>query len=550
MLYIIVSFVVATFLIILITLHTKRQEQKRLDKLRNAWGRIKDEYFNFELIESYSKINKELFFHQLSTQTINDIDFYDLFCFTDRTTSMVGQQFLFDKLKKPTNDINSLKQLDEQASYFSKDEDSRERVQKQLILLHNQDTYYISALLQTKLFTRPKWLNLLIIDSLMVVLFIILLPFYPASIVWLMLLLAVNMFLHLKNKNNTFQFIKSFPQLNLLITIASKLCKQNIPFEKSKAAESIINLKEFQKKFRFLSFGQTGGDELSQAFWLFLELVKALFLIELHTFYSIIKVLENKQQDILCLFKFVGAIDTCISIASLRAGAAQTCQPEFTGIAKEIDAKEVYHPLIPGCVTNSISIRLKSVLITGSNMSGKTTFLRTIAVNAILAQTIYTCFATAYKAPALKLFSSVRIDDDLLEGKSYYLAEVDTMATLIKEASSPYQSLFLLDEVFKGTNTVERIASAKAILSYLNKANNIVIVSTHDLELSELLSKEYDLYHFEETILDDRLTFDHLLKKGPLKTRNAIKILELSNYPLEIIEEATNISMTLPVAKT
>ncbi|MGI8636022.1 MAG: MutS-related protein, partial [Segetibacter sp.] len=154
-------------------------------------------------------------------------------------------------------------------------------------------------------------------------------------------------------------------------------------------------------------------------------------------------------------------------------------------------------------------------------------------------------FATGYQAPVLKLLTSIRIDDNLLEGKSYYLAEVDTMASLIKEVSAPSQNLFLLDEVFKGTNTIERIASAKAILSYLNKHANIVIVSTHDIELSEFLSKEYELYHFEETIINDHLNFDHLLKRGPLKTRNAIKILELSDYPLEIIEEATELTKTL-----
>lgn len=146
-------------------------------------------------------------------------------------------------------------------------------------------------------------------------------------------------------------------------------------------------------------------------------------------------------------------------------------------------------------------------MITGSNMSGKTTFLRTVMINSILAQTLYTCFAEEFNAPILKQFSSIRIDDSLLEGKSYYYEEVNIMASLIEEAKSGNQNLFILDEVFKGTNTVERIASAKAILSYLNGGNNIVIVSTHDIELSALLNQEYDLYHFTETIEDQQLHF-------------------------------------------
>ncbi len=523
----------------------KKKEQKSILSIRNQWGKVKDGYFNFELIEKYSQVNKEVHYHELFDQTINDIDFYDLFCFIDRTTSNVGQQYLFDKLKNPTNDIESLKQLHEHASFFSKNEAVREKVQKLLILLNSSDSYNIPNLLSTDVFVKSKWASLYIVDSLLVALFLIILPFYHAAILWLMLLFAINMFLHYRNKNHTYKFINSFPQLNILINIASALCKEDIPFEKRKAEEGITNLKAFQNKFRLISFGQAGGDELLQVLLVLVEIIKGLFLVELITFNSLITLLDKKQRHILALFQFAGSIDMCISIASLRRGELQTCEPTFTGKGKEMCLENIYHPLIPGCVTNSIVIEGKSVLITGSNMSGKTTFLRTIAVNSILAQSIYTCFATAYQAPVLKLLSSIRIDDNMLEGKSYYLAEVDTMASLIKEVSSPCQNLFLLDEVFKGTNTIERIASAKAILSYLNKHDNIVIVSTHDIELSEFLEKEYELYHFEETIINDQLTFDHLLKRGPIKTRNAIKILEMSSYPSEIIQEATELTKTL-----
>lgn len=175
-------------------------------------------------------------------------------------------------------------------------------------------------------------------------------------------------------------------------------------------------------------------------------------------------------------------------------------------------------------------------------MSGKTTFLRTLIINSILAQSIYTCFADEFTTPLLKQFSSIRIDDNLMEAKSYFLEEVTIVSSLINEVTSTNQNIFFLDEVFKGTNTVERIASAKAILSYLNRHNNIVIVSTHDVELADMLKDEYDLYHFSETIQQDQLHFDHKLKAGPLKTRNAIKILELSNFPADIIDEANNIS--------
>jgi DNA mismatch repair ATPase MutS len=366
---------------------------------------------------------------------------------------------------------------------------------------------------------------------------------FPVLLIWLIAPLALNIFLYFRNKNTTAGFNRSFPQLNSLVNISKLLLKKELPFEKEAAQKSVAGLRDFQRKFRLLGFGEKSQkDEIAQALLFFLELVKAFFLTEIHIFFNCIKQLKNKQQDILCLFNYIGNIDAAISTASLRDGNTNYCTPTFTGNKKELSVKNLYHPLIENCVKNSIEINNKSILITGSNMSGKSTFIRTVAINAILAQTIYTCFADEFTTPVLKVFSSIRITDDLMDAKSYYFEEVNVIGGLLKEAETPFQHLFILDEVFKGTNTIERVAAAKAILSYLNKNNNIVLVSTHDIELAELLITEFDLYHFVEDIKSDHLVFDHQLKTGPLKTRNAIKLLALSNYPPEIIAEASSIA--------
>jgi DNA mismatch repair ATPase MutS len=268
-------------------------------------------------------------------------------------------------------------------------------------------------------------------------------------------------------------------------------------------------------------------------------------LIEVWGLFWIIEDLESKQSHIEALIEYIGDIDMTISILSLRAGESKTCEPKLVNKSKTVTMKGAYHPLIEHCVSNDIHIDGKSVLITGSNMSGKSTFLRTFLINSILAQTIYTCFADEFISPPLRQFSSIRIDDNLFQGKSYYFQEVSTIATFLEASELTYQNLFVLDEVFKGTNTIERIASAKAILSYLNKGDNIVLVSTHDIELADLLQNEYDLYHFAESVDNNELNFDHLLKPGPLTTRNAIRILELANYPSEVIQEAKKVSNEL-----
>ena len=240
------------------------------------------------------------------------------------------------------------------------------------------------------------------------------------------------------------------------------------------------------------------------------------------------------------VFAFVGEVDILISIASLRKGLDTYCLPTVKGSG--IAAVQMYHPLISNCIPNSIEVLDKSVLLTGSNMSGKTTFIRTMGINVLTGLTLNTCFAHSMTFPRLRIYSAIRISDDLLNDKSYYFEEVLTIKQLIDRSLEDIPTLFLLDEIFKGTNTIERISAGKAVLSVLTKANNLVFVSTHDIELTELLDTEYSLYHFSELVKDNGVDFDYTLKEGKLKNRNAIRILQLNNYPAHLIDEAMRIS--------
>ena len=521
----------------------KKKKRILLQKINSQWGLQNNDYRNFDLIEIYTKLNPTPSFHQLSAQTTADIDFYDLFCYLDRTNSKPGQQFLFDKLNRPSNNLNNLKEFDKQVSFFSANKAQREDAQFLLSQLNKTDAYYITTLLKDKFLNKPKWAKLFIADTLAVIVMLALSPWYPVLLIWLLLPFAVNLFFHYWNKKNTYKFSKSFPQLNLLLNVSKTFLKKDIPFKKNEVEQSVNNLAAFQRKFRLLNFGESGDNEIAQIFFMIFELLKAVFLIEIHSFFSVLKTLNNKKDDIDNVFKYIGSIDAAISTAAVRAATNKFAVPVFSGHKKELKAVNLYHPLVESCIANSITIKDKSILITGSNMSGKSTFIRAVAINSILAQTIYTCFADEFETPFLKVFSSIRIDDNLSDAKSYYFEEVNVISGLINQSTNTFQNLFILDEVFKGTNTIERVAAAKAILTYLNKNDNIVLVSTHDIELAALLKTEYDLYHFVEDIENDKLIFDHKLKPGQLTSRNAIKILELSNYPAEIIAEAKSIAV-------
>ena len=354
----------------------KIKQQKRVVQLKSLWGKAKTDNFNFSHISIFTDLHKENTFHQLSEQTKSDIDFNDLFCLVDRTNSCVGQQFLFDVLSKPTNDIAALEKLSRQSDFFANNEPLRQEVQQLLTGLGNTDAYFIATLLDDHLPEKPTWYKWVIPYLACMLLLILFYPLYHLLLLWLMIPLAVNVFLHYRNKNHTKRFNKSFPQLNLLIRVCKKLLLKDIPFENESVKNSIRNLKSIQRKSTLLSHDEsTFKDELTQIFLYFFELLKAFFLVEFFAFYSILKEIKSKQADILNLFKYVGIIDTSLSIASLRAGSLKTCMPVFLPDSKQLSCKQLYHPLIADCVTNDIDVSSKSVLITGSNMSGKTTFL-------------------------------------------------------------------------------------------------------------------------------------------------------------------------------
>ena len=128
------------------------------------------------------------------------------------------------------------------------------------------------------------------------------------------------------------------------------------------------------------------------------------------------------------------------------------------------------------------------------------------------------------------------------QAKSYYFEEVSIIHEMIKKGKDEFPNLFIIDEIFKGTNTIERVALSKAILQNLSLNNNFVIASSHDLELIELLAENFELYHFTESIINNQLYFDHKIKEGGLKTKNAIKIVEMEGFPIEIIKEATSLA--------
>ena len=522
------------------------RKKERDQRLKESFGALKNDSFDFDSIEKYFRKRDNSKAHQvLSDKTCNDLDFDEVFMFLDRTNSKVGQQYLYNNLRTINVNEKQTELNEEIITELAENPELRISVQKKLEKLKHKDAYYISSLFQEQHLNPPKWFIVIKLLSFASLVSLIVGFFNPIFFIVLLGIFCVNFVLHFWNKNNLIQYVGSIPQLLKLNTIASNLFTNSL-FKKLNPdlPKSIKLINEVKNKMSFFSLEAKLQGEFEIIAWFVFEIFKTMFLLEPLLLFGVLKRLTNKREEIEDVFKFVGHIDMLISIASLRNGVKTFCLPIINEGDKVI-VKDISHPLIFNCTTNSIEIAEKSILLTGSNMSGKTSFIRAIGLNVITGYTINTCFAKSMSFPLLRVFSAIRISDDLMNDKSYYFEEVLTIKEMLNESKKGNINLFLLDELFKGTNTVERISAGKSVLSALTKNNNKILVSTHDIELTDMLSDEYELFHFSETVNDKNVGFDYKLKVGSLKNRNALKILEINDYPKEVVKEAIEIAKEL-----
>jgi DNA mismatch repair ATPase MutS len=314
----------------------------------------------------------------------------------------------------------------------------------------------------------------------------------------------INMILHYRNRTTLSSYLHSVPQFFKLVFIARKLSSED-PFDaihpdiknRLQSIQPLVNLLSY---FKYDDKIETDAAVLLLAVK---ELVSIFFLIEPNVLFRSFRLLEEKKADIEAIFAYVGHIDMLQSLARMQEDFPWYCKPQWT--EEGLQTTDIYHPLIDHCIPNTLNTGGKSVLLTGSNMSGKTTFIRTIALNMLCANALDMCFARSFSGRRMKIHSAINLHDNLLEAQSFYMKEVIAVKDMLEKTQQSGYNLFILDEIFKGTNTLERIAASKAVLSALAVNGNMVFVSTHDIELADLLAGEYDLYHFCEQIEQNQL---------------------------------------------
>ena len=338
----------------------------------------------------------------------------------------------------------------------------------------------------------------------------------------------------LQGKLHTIRYVKA------LIWLAKKLAKVS-----NSGLDSLLNnvrtaAVPFAKlRDAFSAAAQEGAAAGDMA--AFMMFGQVFFLTEIRAYNRVMKAISKHTKELDALYKTIGRLDVLISTLSLRKSLSHYCLPLFHDQIS-LETEDIVHPLVENCVPNSASFQ-RGVLLTGSNASGKSTFIKAFAINAILAQSVNTCTAVSFALPRAKVISSMALRDNLSCGESYFVVEVKSFCRML-QAVDQSPCLCFVDEILRGTNTIERIAASAAVLKSLQTANSLCVAATHDIELTALLSSQYDNYHFKEELKDKGIIFDYHLREGPSNTRNALLLLGVYDFAPDVVHQASTMVKT------
>ena len=342
--------------------------------------------------------------------------------------------------------------------------------------------------------------------------------------------------------------LRMMKQADLISTILLKADSEELRAQGKALAEVNAGFAGFRRGSGIL---MSSGDSSSNPLDLVLDYIRILFHLDLFKFSSMLSAVRQKKAEIDTEISIVGRADAAVAAASFRESLPEWCMPEFTVCGEAfIDAEDLYHPLLENAVPNSLHTD-RPILLTGSNASGKSTFLRSVAICALLAQTIWTVPAKFWRSSLFRIYSSMALKDNLQGHESYYMVEIKSLKRILdaaagdgsgmhSEAAAAAASvpvLVFIDEVLRGTNTIERIAASTEILHAFAAKGILTFAATHDIELTDLLP-EYDNYHFGEEIEEGDVIFHYHLQKGRATTRNAIKLLGQIGFAPSITEKA------------
>ncbi|WP_010243807.1 MutS family DNA mismatch repair protein [Acetivibrio cellulolyticus] len=394
-------------------------------------------------------------------------------------------------------------------------------------------------------FYRKTWLNIIVkvlpavtILSLILSIWISAIPYYIPAI-----LIIVQYFILRYKRLERHEIFNTADKFNKDIRVYYKMLKlfENKKFEATLIKEISTKMAGKVAKPAYEQVNRLAKiiDSISNRHAPFYFVFNILTLWDYHNMITLEKWKDVSGRYLKAWLEGIGDVEALASLAIINHDNPDWVMPEISeGDKESFEAVQMGHPLITlNRVYNNLNFNspTKVLLITGSNMSGKSTLLRTAGINLALAYTGAPVCAQVFRASIMDIHSCMRVSDDLGKSISSFYAELLRIKEILKEAKEGRKVFFLLDEIFKGTNSRDRHTGARVLIEELSRTKSIGMVSTHDFELCDLELKNQKIrnYHFEEYYKDNKIHFDYKLRNGVSTTRNAIYLMKMAGIDID-----------------
>lgn len=522
----------------------KKIKKYFITRLKKEYNRLNDAEYSSERMKAatgmYEWHKGESF--NIDDITWNDIDGDRLYKSINHCYSSAGDEYFYYRMRTPvlTENLEDFRKNEEIYAYMKEHEEERIKFQLLFAGMGRTGKFSLYRYLEYLCELPGKKAIVFIWPWILTILGIIMLFInVHVGLVILAFIIIYQNVTYMKKKKDIEPYLVSFQYILRMLDASEKIAKI-VPDIWKTEGEELKTLRKSLKDISGLNIWFVSSDYSANAATDIvsgiLMFFKMLTHVDLFIFYRMLGTVSTHTAEIDRINMLLGKMETDITISAFREALDYYAVPVFTDKGMEIE--EAIHPLISEPVANSFEIS-KGMLLTGSNASGKSTFLKTVAICALLAQTIQTVPARKYMAERYRIFSSMSLRDDLESGESYYMVEIRSIKRILEAVEEDsVKVLCFVDEVLRGTNTVERIAAASEIMRSFSGENMLCFAATHDIELTQLLADVYDNYHFEEEIQNNDILFPYKLLKGPANTRNAIKLLSMMGYPDSLIENA------------
>ena len=538
--YALIALGVVLFFMVEYRIELKRKEKQVRERDRNLWGHLSEKRYTkdqLQMIASYHRGQVDGF--GIDDITWNDLAMDEVFMKLNTTYSSVGEEYLYHTLRTPVFSQDELDKRSNLCDLFANDKKAREDVSFYLSCMGKNYripfTEYIVRLMDMTERSNVLHLVQFVLLAVSAVLTIAK-PDYGLPMLLIMLL--VNIASYYKEKGRVEPFFICIQRIAQLVDSSEKIIALHVAQMDAMTEEMAAVTRQIRHDLRGAGMIQSGGSMGGSLVDIILDYLRMITHIDLMAFNHIFRSLKLREKEVFHLIELMGRLELALATASLREALPVWCKPELSGTKPKLNAEELYHPLINGAVPNSIATD-RHVLLTGSNASGKSTFLKTVAINAILAQTLELTAAKSYRSSWFKVYSSMALSDNLFEGESYFIVEIKSLKRIMDKISdSDYPVLCFVDEVLRGTNTVERIAASAQILKRFYGRSALCFAATHDIELTTLLAPYFDNYHFTEDVRENDVCFPYQLKSGPATSRNAIRLLGVMGYEGDLTRKA------------